>query len=1250
MALSIEQADLILNKIDEEEKRKNFGIKPTISDPSVRAEALRKIADESKGLDIDHAMMATGMTQPGASGIDIEDAKVAAGMTDPKMASIVPYARGNFGDVAYQFLWNLTDSLGFGLPGLAAKAIPERTFESLGLSKDYILDKPDTTIEHIAAGAGSLVGFIGMPAKIVGKALMKLPVFAKKLTGVRAVAQNVAYQMGVLGIASGLVNHEGLLEEWGTDVGVNIKNRFASMGSGAMMGAVFGGSHFLQIPKMPLLSYIMRLGVGGATLDMITGKRPWDERELLEKVYDYGLTAWFLRRSMAPKHFLSLKKYAKEVEGFNKQAKKEGLDIKLDDPIEKTIKLAEKEGLIERGREGWKDAKVITDTSKVEAEWDAARREMLTEKLTKDGISKAEAKIDSQIFKEPKTLADRAMFVEKLKTHVMYQLVDRWQPIHDWVAKISKFSGINIPIEKHPYFQVSLYAGREGSTEVAVEGLRNILKPFQGMKSEKDIVRYLLATHNVERAKKKQSNPQGITVGDAEMALKDLRTRVGSKKYSEILEAGEQFWKWADTNILTRLVDAEVSSPKDRQNILKGVKHWLPFDLPKQLKGLEEAFNLENRRTGERFDIKQNVLYKAEGMAKEAKITHPLESVLRRLTLAVNLAEKNKVLRSFVKLAEEYPEFGKDIRLLKEPKRGEKGERPPPGYGEFGVIYHNKVFKYTAPEDVIMSLKQINQGEFRLLDRMFGKFSSIMRAGTTTYYLPFSISNLFRDLQMAFLTSRYNFNPKIWLKGFSEAFKYNFGLPNDFIKGFLKAHAGFGGMLHREAGRDFFGGSGSLKISKKQLFQSDRQVLAQKRLNPIHWIKGFSTSLEMASRGGIFDNVMKKTGNPVEAAIHARRSTIDFSRAGQLMRLANRWIPFLNARVQAKVNMADALFGTDPQLKGKHATVKKARTMAAFRATTLIMMPALATYAYNRVYHSKLYDDIPDDTKDKYFTIVMGETRDEKTGKYRTKIAKIPKGDIATILFNPIEKFLDWATNEEPLKMHEVMLNMLSEMLPVSIEREGKLSADRMLSEVLPPPVKASIETITNRNLYWGKPIVPESLQGVDPKEQYTDYTPEFWVIAGKVTGQSPLLMQSYFRGLFGAVLTSPAPGGQLDMLKRKIVTSVGGKTTQQVYDQHNKIKTGYLTTRRIAFRYMKEGNIGRAMGLIQKWNAQAPQLMMEMGSIIDLPYGMLHGGTYYLQNTFQQTDIERLIEAARTKQLSSLERSLGTRFRRSPM
>lgn len=151
--------------------------------------------------------------------------------------------------------------------------------------------------EASTAGAvGQLAGFIGGPAKAAHAAMGLIP-GAAKLAPVAgeafttALAKNVLQQGATLGLASGLEDTgAALLDTHSVDEGLAKLGN--SVKSGTLTGALFGAAGKL-LPDNTIAQWLGRaLGVSAAQ-DAKDGTTPWDDRPLEDKLFNYGLNAFF---------------------------------------------------------------------------------------------------------------------------------------------------------------------------------------------------------------------------------------------------------------------------------------------------------------------------------------------------------------------------------------------------------------------------------------------------------------------------------------------------------------------------------------------------------------------------------------------------------------------------------------------------------------------------------------------------------------------------------------------------------------------------------------------------------------------------------------------------------------------------------------------------------------------------------------------------------------------------------------------
>lgn len=226
-------------------------------------------------------------------------------------------------DIPGQFLTQFAKAFGWGLPEFIPGEEP----------------LPKTPLAEVTGALGYLGGLAGAglgqaaakfaPFKVMGKVaqrLWKKP--AKTLAG--KVIQNVVKNANTLGFALGATEWEG-----GDAVEI-LKAKGEAFLSGEAIGAFFGGMQFVHFSKAhPMLSFVFRYGTGAALLDLAEKKQPFDERTLFNKVFDYGLTAYFLKSGVSAKTYQrSATSLLKEIKRFNQQAEAENFNVKLPESLE----------------------------------------------------------------------------------------------------------------------------------------------------------------------------------------------------------------------------------------------------------------------------------------------------------------------------------------------------------------------------------------------------------------------------------------------------------------------------------------------------------------------------------------------------------------------------------------------------------------------------------------------------------------------------------------------------------------------------------------------------------------------------------------------------------------------------------------------------------------------------------------------------------------------------------------------------
>ena len=242
------------------------------------------------------------------------------------------------------------------------------------------------------------------------------------------------------------------------------------------------------------------------------------------------------------------------------------------------------------------------------------------------------------------------------------------------------------------------------------------------------------------------------------------------------------------------------------------------------------------------------------------------------------------------------------------------------------------------------------------------------------------------------------------------------------------------------------------------------------------------TASEQATRMGVYEDVLKHTGDPVEAAYQSN-DVLNFSRRGS-SRVTKAFMaitPFLNARVQ----------GLDRMVRGGKENPKAFMLKGA-----LLVGATMALMAMNA--DDERYWALPEHERDSFWIIFAGDTR------YR-----IPKPFELGALFGTIPERAFEALYRDDRMFGSRMGFMLS----------NTFAAD------VPQFLKPVWEDQTNMNSFTQRPIVPQSLQRLEANQQYSTTTPEWIKDASKALPEaapewmrSPVRLQHMIEAYTGTV------------------------------------------------------------------------------------------------------------------------------------
>lgn len=659
----------------------------------------------------------------------------------------------------------------------------------------------------------------------------------------------------------------------------------------------------------------------------------------------------------------------------------------------------------------------------------------------------------------------------------------QWPLRHHQENIIKANGGKTIPIADDINTQIKQYLGSDSIIRANFERYKGALRRLDAPIEYLDD--YKRAMRSIERGtgKNKFKNPGDISVDEAKAAINDLKNILGPSKFANLENVAAR-QRGVLNRLLRKASETGIISEQSYKNMIAENKFYTPFEV---LSYMDEAVDTITRGKGYNA---AKAAYLKPTVGTQQKILDSARAESRYIMKMTSMIEKNLVKQRLVNLAKYDKNASSWVQSIS------KEGKLPEGFKKISLFKDGKKQEYAVSEELADVINGLNSKSIDIVTRFFGKFSGFLRAGATQYNVAFTVPNVVRDVVQAGLTSKYGFSPVDWGKGFMSALKKD--------RYFRQWMASGGGM------------SGHTQIMRKALRSAEPDALYRElvpsisdkvfnNLNPFKWLAEVNELTENATRVGVFRRALRSGASLREASAVSRDATIDFNKMGNIMQLGNLWIPFLNARIQGTLNLGSAVV-KDPK---RFSTA----------ATTMIVVPQVLTHLNNTLRYPHVWENIRQFEKDNNFLFIFGDAQDE-TGKY-TQVAKIPKGDAGKLIGNVVEDLMEFLRGNDPdyANMGSKFLSILSDVSPVDFEEGGQFSPSRLMSSVLPPPIKAGVEYATNVNLYTGREIVPKRLQNASAKKQFDiERTSPIAIELGQILNMSPLKIENMAGTLFGGV------------------------------------------------------------------------------------------------------------------------------------
>lgn len=569
----------------------------------------------------------------------------------------------------------------------------------------------------------------------------------------------------------------------------------------------------------------------------------------------------------------------------------------------------------------------------------------------------------------------------------------------------------------------------------------------------------------------KELNDRGISTAlDPNDTLSILKGP-NAAKYEPIAKEFKQF----NDQILQYQYEAGLITKARLDKLRRDFKESVPLE--RLIEAFEPELQAEAVRTAEGIFGADDPSFKPDpknpgkifGAGKGSKLyIDPIESQIKATFLATRLAAQNQAKKTAAQT------FG--VKL------GTSSAKSP-NMVTLSYMHNGKKISVAVPKEIRASTLTMDSGTFQMYNaavRSLAQVTGIFRVGTTMTPT-FGSVNFFRDQLTAWLQSPgdVNFCPFVSaFKGLSEVLKTKTTGKDSAYTEWLKD--GGSNATQVSLGRDF----------TQRTIKDIQQVPVQNMLkdpgkyykdligllSPLQVIKrsyrgleAFTEYTDVMTRVGVYMDAKKAGYSGKESAYLSRMATVDFARAGATVKGLNSLIAFLNARVQGMSRIMESAHANPVEFFDK-----------AFKG---VVLPSFLLAMVNNDYIQS--NQSPDDPN---YDIAMTLKNAPDWMKQSYWLVPIPAIDSVIRIPKPYELAMGFAAPAESFVDYLYKLGSDNELsFMEQLEENGFLSGvyDTMLPNVIPTPLLAPTEIMTNYSFFTGNNIIPAYLEGTVPALQY---------------------------------------------------------------------------------------------------------------------------------------------------------------------
>lgn len=642
-------------------------------------------------------------------------------------------------------------------------------------------------------------------------------------------------------------------------------------------------------------------------------------------------------------------------------------------------------------------------------------------------------------------------------------MIDKWVGLEKIQAAIEA-AGNDITELNNAFRTVKLNPGR---TQQRIDTFKEThLNPIleqvrESSLSLEDVGRYLHARHAKEaNAVLEKRNPDrsnntalsGMSNKDADAVLAEFDGDVEMEGIAERFDT-------MNRAKVSMLVSEGLLTKEEAAIWRRNYKHWVPLhriDDNETVASPGRAFDMRGKmskiRTGSNREVDHKNIITHAVADFEAKIKRAEKNRVSQALLALAVSNPNEDVWTIDNLPKGSPQLKADGTLA---KTGVNAQAPNVVGVKLAGEQRYLVFNEANPVAMSLAetLKGMDKSELSPALVHVAKYTRFLSAMSTTYNPQFTITNFFRDLQTAaFNLSSTPLKGKevSLLKGVPAAMK---GIHNATRGDGKSEWAGWYKRLQKNGGTT--GWSQMYSSIEHRYADIEKEVHGDSKgraaLKAIgQFVEDYNSIVENSMRLSVFRLGVERGLSEADAALVAKRLTVDFNQRGTAGANLNAGYMFANAGIQ-----------------GNYRMIQNLQTPRGKKVATSLVVLGLTSVLINNLLDDELWDSIPEYVKARNWIFIdpLNLTED---GYY-----KIPKPYGYNLFTSLGEEIAEGYMSANGGKSDWSLSKSVGRLASSTVDNFSPVGAGPLEQIVAPTPLDWIVQNSTN-TAWYGAPLYPD--------------------------------------------------------------------------------------------------------------------------------------------------------------------------------